>query len=193
MKYQWCPAVLMVVVMVSSCSSGSSAPSVEEGKHLADKTRRPVAKTYWRLYNAIGTSVSQGGGDGRFTDCEKAKADSMVYVTSNLLTSAKDGKESAENLAALASEKLAKIGWNLRPSRGVHRSATKDGVQVELRPSEINDWSIFLEAKSECVNLGAAADVLEDAYAKGPDAYPRSRAASARVPVGFPDPDSSGR
>lgn len=62
MKYRWCPAVLLMIVMVSSCSSGSNRLSVDEGKRLADKTRRPVAQTYWRLYKGIGTSVSQGAG-----------------------------------------------------------------------------------------------------------------------------------
>lgn len=116
----------------------------------------------------------------------------MVYTTSNLLTSRKKEKESGERLAETAAGKLASIGWSLEPSHGVHRSATKNGVTVELRPTEINDWSIILQAQSGCVNLGAAADVLKDAYSSQSDLYHDSRAATSRVPTKFPDPDSSG-
>jgi hypothetical protein len=189
MKFRWYTTAFLAILMVSSCSGGDSRLSVEDGKRLADKTRRPIAETYWQVHGAIGSSISQGVGDGRFTDCDEVKTDSMVYKAESLLTSEKGGKESSEHLADVAVKKLASIGWNLEPSSGVRRSATRNGVKVALRPTQINDWSIILQVQSKCVNLGAAADVLEEAYRTStPDRYQNSHAASSPVPTGFPDP-----
>jgi hypothetical protein len=193
MKCRWCFAVLLVIVLVSSCSNGDSRLNVDDGNRLADKTRRPIAETYWQLYDAIGNSVSQGGGNGVFTHCEDAAADSLIYRVDNLLTARKGGKESTERLAAIAAKRLANIGWKLKPSYGVRRSAIRNGVKVEVRPTGINDWSIVLQAQSDCVDFGAAADVIEDAYyTTVPDRYPSSRAMSSPVPTGFPEANASG-
>lgn len=189
MKFRRYTVAFLAIAMVSACSSGDSKLSVEDGKRLADKTRRPIAETYWQVHEAIGTSVSQGDGDGRFTDCDEVKTDSMVYRVESLLTSQKGGKEPSEDLADAAVKRLASIGWKLEPSSGVRRSATRNGVKVALRPTEINDWSIILLVQSKCVNLGAAADALEDAYRTTiPDRYKNSQAAASPVPTGFPDP-----
>ncbi|MFJ9540554.1 hypothetical protein ACIRPX_25220 [Streptomyces sp. NPDC101225] len=161
--------------------------SEAKGKRVADEVRRPVAGTYWQLYNAIGKAASKGGGSGFFIDCEKAKKDSVTYRVTTLLDSG-DKKEPLESLTALVAGQLKTAGWSLSPASGVHRSATKNGTTVELKPSPVSGTSVQLEVRSKCVDVGAAADLLTAEYAKASDNYSSSQASASPIPTTFVEP-----
>ncbi|MFJ3796490.1 hypothetical protein ACIPSJ_09385 [Streptomyces sp. NPDC090088] len=170
---------------MSACSNGTDkSPSAAEGKQTADEMRHPVAKVYWQLYNSIGSAASRGGGSGFFSDCEKVKEDSVMYRVTTLLGPS-EKKESLENLTTAVAKQLKNSGWNLSPSSGVHRSATKNDISVEVNPSPITGTSVELQVRSKCVNVGKAADPLTAEYASASDKYSSSQASASPVPTTF--------
>ena len=185
---RWAPATLLLATLIGACSNGASKSHSEaEGKQVADKTRRSVAGVYWQLYNSVGSAAARGGGSGVFADCEKVKKDSVTYSVTTLLDSS-DKKDSLESLTAAVAVQLKNAGWSLSPSSGVHRSATRNGTSVELKPSPISGTSVELQVRSKCVNVGKAADVLTGDYASASDRYKSSQASASPVPTTFAKP-----
>ena len=179
---------LLLSVLLSACSNGGSERQSEaEGKRTAEKARRPAAELYWQLYNSIGSAASRSGGSGYFADCEEVKEDSVTYRVTTLLDP-KSKSESLETLTTAVANRLKSAGWILSPASGLHRSATKNGISVELKPSPVSGTSVQLQVRSECVNVGKAADVLTADYANASDNYNSSQASASPVPTNFVKP-----
>jgi hypothetical protein len=188
MRSRWVPVTLLLAVLVGACSNGTSKSLSEaEGKQVADETRRSVAEVYWKLYNSIGRTASRGGGSGFFSDCEKVKKDSVTYSVTTLLGS-NGKKESLESLTQAVAVQLKSAGWKLSPSSGVRRSVTKNGSSVELKPSPVSGTSVEMQVRSNCVNVGNAADVLTGDYANASDNYSSSQASASPIPTTFAKP-----
>ncbi|WP_328319807.1 hypothetical protein [Streptomyces sp. NBC_00388] len=118
----------------------------------------------------------------------------MRYVVSTVMMSdvRKGKKQAAPQLIAELSKVFEGSGWHLDSTSGASRSDTKDGIEVDLLPSEINDDSVNFRVQSKCAKMGEFAAELRESYRSGRDAYRGSGASSSRVPTGFPDMDSHG-
>ncbi|WP_328464247.1 hypothetical protein [Streptomyces sp. NBC_00448] len=169
----------LLLTLVTACSG--SAPSAIS---LADKQRRPVAREYWKIYQAVhGATGNYDDTTGRFNYCAGSKSRlryEVIYYAFGLTA-----KEPHSQINAALMARLKTIGWNLSPSDSLHYSATHGDLTVQtFWPSsepKNAQWVVTLVVHGGCIDYGKnTASVL-----KVVDEYPKKDAASSPVPTGL--------
>ncbi|WP_328331776.1 MULTISPECIES: hypothetical protein [unclassified Streptomyces] len=185
-----CVSVAALVSLLGAC--GGDATSAADGKKAAERARRPVAQSYWKIYRASGATGQVAF--GRFTECtdRNAKNSSMYEIYAPIIEG--DKKESdAEFLASLKS-KLSAAGWDLRSSGKKAYSSTVHGVTLVIVPLKGEAGQgprASLWTRSECIPVGnAKKELLHDYGSQSSDKYDPKDASASPVPTGFPDPDA---
>ncbi|WP_406070779.1 hypothetical protein OG372_26610 [Streptomyces sp. NBC_01020] len=153
---------LTLVVFASACSGGRDEPNSAEGKKLASDSQRSVTESYWKLYDSIGDTATRSPAQGYFKRCDGDRDDSLIYIIESVLDPKVKSPEkmSREHFTDAVANRLAHIDWHFKASGGT-RSASKDGISVEMLPSTINDRTVAFHVQSKCIDLGAVAKEIE--------------------------------
>lgn len=177
-------AVLVLAGLAVGCGSGEM--SVTEGKKVADESRQPVGKTYWKLRDAFVGKVYLTFGTGGFTACANRKAkNSVVYIVDEPFA-AKSEKQTEDQFVAMTKSILSDAGWDLKPAGDKIQSAKKDGIEVQLRSYEITGDEgamVSLDVVGKCTNVGQAKGYIFHAYGGSErDEYRSSSASPSPIP-----------
>ncbi|MCX5248191.1 hypothetical protein OG895_23775 [Streptomyces sp. NBC_00201] len=185
-------AALVLAALAAGC--GDERIGVSDGKRAADESRQPVAKTYWRLHNALANQLYLTLGVGGFTDCaDRNIKNSVEYVVDEPLA-AKSEKQTEDQFVAMAKSILSTAGWDLKPAGDMLQSAKKNGIEVQLRSFDRtgDDGALVrLVVVGKCTNVGQAKDDIFDAYGGSErDEYRSSSASPIPIPS-FLDSDEA--
>ena len=188
------PAATLLVLSAFAAGCGDGGMSVSDGKRAADESRQPVAKTYWKLRNALGDQFYLTLGVGGFTDCADQNAkDSLVYIVDEPFEG-KSEKQTDEQFVAMVKSRLSAVGWQLKPAGDKTQSAMKDGIEVQLRllNRTTGDGALArLVVRGKCTNVGQAKDDVFDSYGGSKrDEYRSSSASPSPIPS-FLDSDET--
>ncbi|WP_405563278.1 hypothetical protein [Streptomyces sp. NBC_01180] len=183
-----CVSIAALASVLSACGGGGA--NAADGKKDAERARRPVAESYWKIYRAIGEEGMTAS--GRFTECTGGDVDkSAMYEIYSPLTEGAQKVGDAEFLASLKN-KLSGAGWNLRASGKNAYSAKAHDVTLVLvfLQREADQGPRFsLWTRSACTPVGnAKKDLLRDYGSQSSDKYDPKDASASPVPTGFPDP-----
>ncbi|MFR0358997.1 hypothetical protein [Streptomyces sediminimaris] len=185
-------ALLTLSTLAAGCSDGGM--SVSDGKKAADESRRPVAKTYWKLHKALGDQFYLTLGVGGFTGCaDPSSKDSLVYVVDEPVEG-KSKKQTDEQFVAMVKSRLSAVGWQLKPAGNKRQSAMKNGVEVQLNllNRTAGEGALArLDVRGKCTNVGPAKGDIFDAYGGSKrDEYRSSSASPTPIPS-FLDSDAT--
>ncbi|WP_405659288.1 hypothetical protein [Streptomyces sp. NBC_00079] len=185
-------AALVLAALATGC--GDERIGISDGKRAADESRLPVAKTYWRLHDALANQVYLTLGVGGFTDCaDRNMKNSVEYVVDEPLA-AKSEKQTEGQFVAMTKSILSAAGWELKPAGDKIQSAKKNGIEVQLRSFDRtgDDGALVrLVVVGKCTNVGQAKDDIFDAYGGSErDEYRSSSASPTPIPS-FLDSDEA--
>ncbi|MFG2964530.1 MULTISPECIES: hypothetical protein [unclassified Streptomyces] len=157
-----------------------------DGKKAADKSRQPVGETFWKLHYALANDVLLTSGTGGFTNCADPKTkDSVMYVVEEPFAR-KTKNQTDEQFMAIMKNRLSAADWNLKPSGDKIQSATKNGIEVQLRLLDRTGDSAALarlDVRGKCTNVGEAKDDIFHAYGGSKrDEYTSSSASPSPIP-----------
>jgi hypothetical protein len=185
-----------VALLAGACSTGTAGGAgAAAGKSAAERSRRTVALTYWKLYNSLGHAVIRTDGSGRFVSCPAASS-RLRYGVANAV-SALTPKQATSQFTGLVQHRFGQAGWPLHPS-GTNAagqriySATANGISVTVRFFHDNlGPGAALTVEGKCLNAGKASQTILSSYAGSQaDRYPDADATASPVPTSFPAPSS---
>ena len=189
MRHKWLLAAFTAVILLATACSSKGGISSAQGKERANGVRKTTAEVYWKLYNSISAPASGNGGTGHFTPCGKNGSTSTRYVVRAILGATPDKGVTSESLMQAVADQLNGLGWHLSPADGIHRSAKKGGITVELEPPSFGTSPMtVLQFESGCVDVGSALDAVVDGYYQNSDKYDDADASKSPVPTTFPSP-----
>ncbi|MEV5847933.1 hypothetical protein AB0M32_38820 [Streptomyces sp. NPDC051985] len=160
--------------------------SAADGKKAANESRQPVGKTFWKLHYSLANHVFLTSGTGGFTNCTDPKAkDSVVYVVEEPF-SRKSKAQTDEQFMTTMKNRVSAVGWDLKPSGDKVQSATKNGIEVQLRLLDRTGDSAALarlDVRGKCTNVGDAKDDIFHAYGGSErDEYTSTSASPSPIP-----------
>lgn len=187
-------AAILLVLSICAAGCGDGGMSVSDGKRAADESRQPVAKTYWKLHNALGDQFYLTLGVGGFTDCaEKNAKDSLVYIVDEPVEGRSE-KQTDDQFVAMVKSRLSAVGWQLKPAGDKTQSAMKDGIEVQFRLLKRitgDGASARLVVRGKCTNVGQAKGDVFDSYGGSKrDEYRSSSSSPTPIPS-FLDSDKT--
>lgn len=175
----------IAAVLAGSMAACGGPMSTSDGRKAANKERPPVARTYWKVQQALGTTVnSEGNARGTFELCTSTAKKELYYrVYSPEYTATP--KETLSQLSSAVRSRLAGIGWNLRPTADGRYSATHGKITVRIWEVPSQETSLAkvlgVYVQGGCVDYGKATTLLRGVG----DEYSPQDAASAPVPTAF--------
>jgi hypothetical protein len=184
-KHRLGPWAVIVAAAVCASACGGST-SAADGRKAADRTRRPAAEAYWKLYAALDGAVRQTDASGEFPACANGHGNSVSYKITYTFFATSDDEPQAQ-LTAAVKQRLSGIGWKLQPDQEHTYKATRDAITVRLREIVLNapgPQADTLYVETGCVDVGKAKDVVSASL----DRYPAKDAAAAPIPTAFPSP-----
>jgi len=194
-------AALTIALVVCGCGGMSSADGMKQAKSV----RSTTARTYWKVRDALPSTLAEPSGLGSFIKCPKT-SDALAYTVEDYLQPMRS-KPTKQELVASIETSLRPQGWKFTSEGQLPDTdygavpakpnlygyiAKKDGITVHLTLQEKKGNSPaagYLNVSSSCRKYGAARKNLLADYASGQqrDHYNQSPGSpTPPVPTGFP-------